>query len=84
MAWLERDPSGFYHVAFRFGNRKFKRSLRTKHKRAAEAVCLRLDENIHLAHRGRLEIPTGVIPKCVNGLLALLSRNWYRRISRDA
>ena len=59
MAWLERDPSGNYHIAFRFGGRKFRRSLRTKTKRQAEARCARLEENSQLVESGRLTIPDG-------------------------
>lgn len=60
MAWLDKDPSGFFHVCFRLGNRKFKRSLRTKHDRQANACCLRLEENLRLVELGRLEIPPGI------------------------
>jgi len=57
MAWLDRDPSGYFHVCFRLGERKFKRSLRTKNERAANGSCLRLEENVRLVESGRLEIP---------------------------
>jgi integrase len=59
MAWLQRDPSGNYHISFRFGGRKFKRSLRTKDEPQAEGRRQRLDENIRLVESGRLEIPPG-------------------------
>lgn len=44
MAWLQADPAGNYHVSFRFGGRKFKRSLRTKSGPHAEGRRLRLEE----------------------------------------
>lgn len=59
MAWLDKDPSGFFHVCFRLGDRKFKRSLRTKSDRQANAACLRLEENVRLVELGRLELPSG-------------------------
>ena len=58
MAWLQADPSGNYHVSFRFGGRKFKRSLRTKDGANAEGRRLRLEENIRLVESGRLAIPS--------------------------
>ena len=63
MTWLQADPSGNYHISFRFGGAKFKRSLKTKSKREADARLHRLDENIRLVESGRLEIPeVGDIP----------------------
>lgn len=59
MAWLELETSGQYHVAFRFGSRKFKRSLKTSNRRTAESRCTRLEENIQLVESGRLVIPLG-------------------------
>lgn len=60
MAWLQQDPSGNYHVSFRFGGRKFKRSLKTKRQRIADSKKLRLEENIALVTSGRLELPNGI------------------------
>jgi hypothetical protein len=59
MAWLELDSSGNYHLSFRLGRRRFKRSLRTDNRRNAENLAARLEENLALVERGRLEIPTG-------------------------
>lgn len=59
MAWIQRDPSGNYHVGFRLGARKFKRSLKTKSEETAQHLTARLEENIILLARGRLELPTG-------------------------
>ena len=57
MAWLEVAPSGQDQIVFRFGRRKFKKSLRTGNERDAEAACLRVEENIRLVERGRMTIP---------------------------
>lgn len=57
MAWLQTDPSGNYHVSFRFAGRKFKRSLRTKAIKKAEMRLNRLEENVELVLSGRLEMP---------------------------
>ena len=59
MAWLEEDPSGTFHIAFRFAGAKFRRSLRTKKQEQAESRRLRLEETIGLVESGRLEIPDG-------------------------
>ena len=59
MAWVQRDPSGNYHVSFRFGGKKFKRSLHVKEKAQAEAIVARIEENMRLVERGRLVIPEG-------------------------
>ena len=60
MAWLEREPSGHFHVRFRIGTRKFKRSLKTKSESAAETRRVRLEETIRLVESGRLTIPADV------------------------
>jgi len=57
MAWLQADPSGNYHISFRFGGRKFKRSLGTKKEHEATARRVRLEENIRLVEGGRLDLP---------------------------
>ena len=57
MAWLELERSGVYHIAFRLGDRKFKKSLRTKSEIEAEARRHRLEENLRLVESGRLSIP---------------------------
>lgn len=57
MAWLEQHRSGIYHVAFRVGETRFKRSLNTTDKRKAEAKAGRIEENLELVKRGRLVIP---------------------------
>lgn len=57
MAWLEQNPTGLYHIGFRYGGLKFKKSLRTRDARTANACVHRVDENIRLLESGRLDIP---------------------------
>ncbi len=38
MASIQQDPSGNFHVCFRFRDHRFKRSLKTNIRRKAEAV----------------------------------------------
>ena len=57
MAWLQNDPSGNFHISFRFAGRKFKRSLKTKNETEAQTRLHRLEENIRLVESGRLELP---------------------------
>jgi hypothetical protein len=59
MPWLEQPPSGVFHVVFRFGGRKCKRSLKTKSELRAKAACSRLEDNLGLLERGLLDIPAG-------------------------
>ena len=61
MAWLQEDPtSGNQHICFRFGGKKFRRSLRTKDKKKATRKLNRLEETIELIDSGRVELPTNV------------------------
>lgn len=60
MASLQQDPSGNFHVVFRFVGTRFKRSLKTKQVQKAEAARIRLEENIALVESGRLELPEDV------------------------
>jgi hypothetical protein len=57
VASIHRDPSGNFHLHFRFGGQRFKRSLHTKHERKALAVASHVEENIRLVNEGRLELP---------------------------
>ena len=59
MSWLEQDKSQNFHVRFRFGGTKFRRSLKTDNRQQAQGRLERLDENIRLVESGRLEIPPG-------------------------
>ena len=58
MAWLEQDRSKRFHICFRFGGRKFRRSLKTESRQKAELRLARLEENIELLQSGRLEMPS--------------------------
>ncbi len=60
MAWLEREPSGQFHIRFRIGSRKFRRSLKTKNESEAETRRVRLEETIRLVESGRLTVPADV------------------------
>jgi integrase len=58
MAWLERHPaSGCFKICFRRGGRQFKKTVQTTSRSDAEAIRLRLEENIGLVERGRLPMP---------------------------
>lgn len=60
MAWLEQKPSGIFHLVFRIGEEKYRRSLKTKDKKEASSRCNRVEENLRLVESGRLEIPETV------------------------
>jgi len=60
MASVQRDPGGNFHVTFRFGGQRFKRSLKTKHQRKAIAAASHVEENIRLVEAGRLKLPDDV------------------------
>ena len=57
MAWIQQDPSGNFHISFRFGGRKFKRSLKTSVAKQAQLKKLRLEETIALLEAGRIDLP---------------------------
>ncbi len=56
MAWLD-ERNGRYHLCFRFGGTKYKKSLKTGNKKQANQLLARVEENIALVERGRLSIP---------------------------
>ncbi|HYV38219.1 MAG TPA: hypothetical protein VE988_21215, partial [Gemmataceae bacterium] len=58
MAWLEQR-SGLYRVAFRHGGRKLHYSVGSDNRKEAQACMARLEENLRLVERGRLEVPPG-------------------------
>ncbi|MGL4462537.1 MAG: hypothetical protein ACRC1K_10300 [Planctomycetia bacterium] len=58
MAWREQHrTSGHYHLCFRFGGKKFRRTLDAGDGKSAEATRLRFEENLILLERGRFEFP---------------------------
>lgn len=59
MAWLQQLPSGKFYISFRFGGRKYKRSLGTSDPRQAKSRKVRLEDTIRLVENGMAEIPTG-------------------------
>ncbi len=59
MASLQTDPSGNYHVCFRLGGKRFKRSLHTTAEDQANNQLALLEENLRLVNRGKLAIPDG-------------------------
>ena len=59
MAWLQQLPSGKFHISFRFGGRKYERSLGTSDPRKAKSRKVRLEDTIRLVENGMAEIPAG-------------------------
>lgn len=59
MGSLQQDPSGNYHACFRFGGKRFKRSLKTNNEGEATSLLGRIEDNARLAARGKLHIPEG-------------------------
>ena len=59
MGSIQKDPSGAYHACFRFGGRRFKRSLHTESESKALTLLGRIDENLDFVRRGKLTIPPG-------------------------
>jgi integrase len=58
MAWLEQHPtSGRFKICFRWGGQQVKKTVKITKRSEAEAVRLRLEENIGLVERGRLQLP---------------------------
>ena len=57
MAWTERDASGFYFVCFRIGDKRFKRSLKTKDESEATDLASRGRHNLRLVEPGDKDIP---------------------------
>jgi len=57
MPWLELTSTGLYHVGFRYGGQKFKKTLRTRDARTAHSRLHRIEENIRLVESGRLVVP---------------------------
>jgi hypothetical protein len=63
MAWLEKHPtSGRDKICFRWKARQHKKTVKTTEQGDAEAILRRLEENVGLLERGRLEMPDGAGP----------------------
>lgn len=63
MASLERR-NGWFRITFRFGGRKFNRTLKTVSETEALGRLQRLEENARLVESGRLSIPPGADVAC--------------------
>lgn len=59
MGSLQKDPSGNFHACFRFGGKRFKRSLKTTDEGEAASLLGRIEDNARLAARGKLHLPEG-------------------------
>lgn len=59
MASLQTYPSGNYHIKFRMGGRQYRRPLRTKLRRRAEAPASHVEQKIRLISEGRMTLPSG-------------------------
>ena len=57
MSSLQKDPSGNFHVCFRFQRTRYKRSLKTKSEKRANSIVSKLDERVWLIKSGHLEVP---------------------------
>lgn len=60
MSSLQKDPSGNFHICFRFQGKRFKRSLKTKLEKKAAAALAKLDERLWLISGGHLNVPENV------------------------
>ena len=56
MAWLEKR-SGSFHICFRFGDQKFKRSLKTTDRNQAESTLTKVERRLKLIEDGDLVVP---------------------------
>lgn len=59
MASLERR-AGRFRIVFRYGGQRFHHALTTDDETVAASSLARLEENLELLHRGRLELPANV------------------------
>lgn len=63
MPSLHQDPaSSIYRIRFRYQGQQINRSLRTKERRAARAVCDRVGEMLDLVERGLVSVPPSADP----------------------
>ena len=59
MAWLEKRGQ-YFHIEFRFGCQRFKRSLKTCNEQEASELAARVERKLRLVEQGDLAIPDGV------------------------
>ena len=58
MARVEQHRNRF-HVAFRIGDRRFKKTLKAADRRAADALAQRIEERQRLIEQGHIVLPEG-------------------------
>ena len=58
MAWVEQHGERF-HVAFRIGDRRFKKTLKTADRRTADALAQMIDERLRMIEAGHIVLPDG-------------------------
>ena len=56
MFWMEKRGDSF-HLSFRVGQRKFKKSRNTESQREAEEIATRVDWRLRLIEQGDLALP---------------------------
>ncbi len=61
MASVQQDPSGNFHIKFRYAGKQYRRSLKTIHRRTAESMACHVEEKIRLILSGRLELPDDAV-----------------------
>ncbi len=57
MAWLQQNEYGQFHVSFRFGGKKYKRSLHTDATKEAQASVGQLEQTLRMVKLGLLAVP---------------------------
>lgn len=58
MAWLQQNEYGQFHVSFRFGGKKYKRSLHTDATKEAQASVGQLEQTLRMVKLGLLAVPS--------------------------
>src|SRR3954452_9081242 len=60
MAWLDFDTaSKRFRIAFRYGGRQYKKSLKTKDRKEAETIKGGVEKTLMRLEQGLLELPSG-------------------------
>jgi hypothetical protein len=63
VASIQQDPkSKTFRIRFRFGGRRYFRSLKTTEFKVAQSILGRVEETLRLIEQGRLEIPAKADP----------------------